>query len=74
MDYGQLIGWVIPVIVRGVAWFFAVKLGLESKEAEGLAGQIGSVLAAGAIAGVSVYTSLKGRKKLLAQEPPLILK
>ena len=69
MDKKQLIAWLVPIIVRGVAWILAARLGFEAAEAQDLATQIGSALGALALVGVSIYTSVKGRKKLLATEP-----
>ena len=69
MDHRQLIRWLIPVIARGVAWILAAWLGLEASEAQGSALQAAGALGALALVGVSVYTSVKGRKKLLAMPP-----
>jgi hypothetical protein len=65
--------WLVPVVVRGLAWFFAVKLGIEAAKAETLAGSAGQAIGALALVGVSVYTSLKGRDKLLKKTPPAVL-
>ena len=62
MDKKQLIAWLVPIAVRGVAWVLAARLGFEAVEAQGLATQIGSALGALALVGVSIYTSVKGRK------------
>lgn len=70
MDKKQLIRWLVPIIARGLAWFFAVKLGLEAAQAEGEAAAAAEAIAALALVAISIYTSIKGRKKLLTQHPP----
>jgi len=70
MDKKQVIAWLVPIVVRGVAWILAAKLGFTAAESQDMATQIGSALGALALVGVSIYTSVKGRKKLLAAEPP----
>jgi len=70
MDHKQLIAWLVPVVARGVAWILAAKLGFEAAESQDLATQIGSAVGALALVAVSIYTSVKGRKKLLATPPP----
>jgi len=70
MDHKQLIAWLVPILARGVAWVLAAKLGFEAAESQDLATQIGSAIGALVLIGLSIYTSLKGRKKLLATVPP----
>ena len=70
MDNSQLIKWLVPIVARGLTWFFAVKLGLEATESSDLGLQIGGAIGALILAGVSIYTSVKGRKKILATPPP----
>lgn len=71
MDAKTLIAWLIPVIVRGIAWFLAVKLGMDATTSQDHATQVGQALGAIALVGVSIYTSLKGREKLLMKPPPV---
>lgn len=70
MDKKMVIKWLVPVVARGIAWFLAVKLGMEAVESEAVSTQIGDALGALALAGVSIYTSVSGRKKLLEAKPP----
>ena len=71
MDYAIVIKWLIPVLVRGVAWVLAAKLGFAAVESQDLATQIGAAVGALAILSVSIYTSVKGRQKLLNTPPPV---
>ncbi len=70
MDSKQVIAWLVPIVARGIAWILAAKLGFTAAESQNLATQIGAALGSLALVGVSIYTSVKGRKKLLATEPP----
>jgi len=70
MDKKIVIAWLVPVVARGIAWFLAVKLGMSAMESDSLSAQIGESLGALVLAGVSIYTSVQGRKKLLATKPP----
>ena len=70
MDKKKVSEWIIGAAARGIAWFLAVKLGVEAKEADGLGLTIAAALGALALAGLSIYSSVKGRRKLLAAEPP----
>ena len=69
MDRKQLIKWLIPVVARGLAWILAARLGLEAADAQSQAAAAAEALGALALVAVSVYTSVTGRKKLLAQPP-----
>ena len=71
MDAKQWVAWLMPVLVRGLAWILAAKLGMEAAEADDLATQAGTALGALALIGVSIWTSLAGRKKLLLTDPTL---
>ena len=71
MDAKQWVAWLLPVLVRGLAWILAAKLGMEAAEAEDLATQAGAALGAFTLIGVSIWTSLRGRKKLLLTDPTL---
>ena len=70
MDKKQLILWLAGIVGRGIAWILTAKLGMEAVEAGTAAEGIGAALGALAIAGISIYSSVKGRKTLLAKEPP----
>lgn len=70
MDKAQLIKWLVPVVARGISWIFVAKLGADAVEGSAWGTQIASGLGAAILLAASIYTSLAGRKKLLAQEPP----
>ena len=70
MDNAKVIQWVATAAVRGIAWFLAGKLSLEAAQSNELGTAIAQALAALVIAGVSIYTSVKARDKLLATPPP----
>jgi hypothetical protein len=69
VDKKQLIAWLVPILARGLAWVFAAWLGVEAVKASDLGGQAANAFGALAIVGFSVWTSLAGRKKLLATDP-----
>jgi len=70
MDKKQVIAWLVPIVARGLAWALSVKLGYEAAQAQSLGLQAAEALGALVLVGISIYTSLKGRKKLLMQPPP----
>ncbi len=70
MDHKQLIKWLVPVIARGIAWVLAAKLGLDAAQARTDAATAAEALGALLLVGLSIYTSIRGRQKLLAQRPP----
>ena len=70
MDKTQLIKWLVPIVVRGLAWIFAARLGMTAVESGDLAQQVGTAIGALILAGVSIYTSVKGRNALLKTTPP----
>ena len=74
MDNKTVILWVVGIVVRGIAWILAAKLGLDAVESKTLAAQVGEGLGALLIAAVSIYSSVKGRKVLLNTEPPVDVK
>lgn len=74
MDYRQAVSWLVPILARGVAWVLAVRLGMEAAQAQDVATQAASAIGALVLVGVSIYTSVKGRQKLLNTEPPLFRK
>lgn len=65
MDRKQLIVWIGGIVARGIAWFLAVKLGMDAAESDSLGQTIAEALGALTLAGLSIYSSVKGRKKLL---------
>lgn len=68
-DNKQTIAWLTAIVGRGIAWILAAKLGLDATESGATGLGIAEALGALVLGGVSIYTSLKGRKKLLATEP-----
>ena len=64
MEKKVVIKWLAGIVARGVAWFFAVKLGMEAAEASTAAAALMEGLLAAALAGLSVWTSVKGRRTL----------
>ena len=70
MDRKKVIQWATAAIARGIAWFLAGRLGLEAAQSDELGTAIAGALAALVVAGIAIYTSVKGRKKLLTAEPP----
>jgi hypothetical protein len=70
MDKKKVIEWVVAAVARGIAWFLAGKLGIEAAQSNELGVTIAGALTALVVAGISIYTSVKGRGKLLAAEPP----
>lgn len=71
VDKKKLMQWVITAAARGIAWFLAVKLGVESVQAGHLGTSVAEALGALVLAGLSIYSSIKGRRKLLEAEPPV---
>jgi len=70
MDYRQVLKWLLPIVVRGLAWILAAWLGMEATAADSNAAAIGEALLALVLVGISVYTSIKGRKTLLETPAP----
>lgn len=70
MTRKELIKWLTGILARGLAWFFAVKLGLAAAEAHSAAQSAAEALAAVALAAISIQSSIKSRKTLLNQPPP----
>jgi len=69
MDKKQLMAWLVPIVAHGLAWIFAAWLGLEAAKASDLGMQVANAIGALVLAVVSTYSSVAGRKKLLAQKP-----
>ncbi len=64
-DKKQLTQWLAGILARGLAWFFAVKLGLAAAEASTTAQTAAEAIASLGLLAVSVWSSLRGRKKLI---------
>lgn len=67
MDKRTLIRWLVGIVARGLAWVFAAKLGMDAAQSQVDATTAAEALAALALVGISVYTSVKGRKALAAK-------
>ena len=70
MDIKTIVGWIVPVVIRGLSWIFAAKLGLDAAVSKDLATSGAEAIGALVLVGWSVYTSVKERKALLMQDPP----
>lgn len=70
MDRKQVLGWLAGIVARGLAWVFAGKLGIDAAQADTWGAAAGEAVASLVLIGVSVYTSVKGRRKLLSAPPP----
>jgi hypothetical protein len=71
MDNKTVITWVAGIVARGVAWVLAAKVGMDAATADSTAATVGQALVALALVGLSIYTSIKGRKALLNATPPV---
>ena len=71
MDKKQLVAWLVAIVARGLAWIGAAWLGMEATAAESNATAAAQALGALALVVISVITSVKGRKKLQSQYPPV---
>ena len=69
MNHKQLIKWLIPIVARGIAWVLAAKLGLDAAQAKADATTAAEAIGALLLVGLSIYTSIRGRQKLLARRP-----
>jgi hypothetical protein len=65
MDKQQVIKWVVAAAARGVAWFLAGKLGVDATQSGELGTSIAEALPALAVAGIAIYSSVRGRRRLL---------
>lgn len=65
MDNRQIIHWIAAATARGIAWFLACKLGLEAARSAELGTALAEALTAVAVSCIAIYTSVKGRRKLL---------
>jgi hypothetical protein len=70
VDNTRVIQWIAAAAARGIAWFLAGKLGIEAAQSNELGTALAEALAALVVAGIAIYTSVKGRGKLLATPPP----
>ena len=66
----QTILWIITASLRLLAGAVAGKLGWDAATQEANVTTAAGALAALVMVGISVYTSVKARKTLLATEPP----
>jgi len=66
----QIIQWIAAAGARGIAWFLAGKLGLEAARSDELGMALAEALAALAVSCIAIYTSVKGRRKLLETPTP----
>jgi len=64
MDNKTMTIWLTGIVARGIAWFMAVKMGMNSVEAESNASMLANAVGAVILVGISIYSSLKGRKTL----------
>jgi hypothetical protein len=64
MERATIIKWIAAAVARGIAWFLAGKLGLEAAQSDQLGSAAAEALAALAVAGIAIYTSVKGRGRL----------
>ena len=70
MDKKQVIVWAVWAIGRGLAWVLAAKFGMDATEAQGQGAAAANALGAVALVVLSLVSSIKGRKAILATEPP----
>ena len=70
VDKKQLIKWIIASTARGLAFVLVSWLGMSAASSQETAGQIASGAGAVVVAIISIVTSVKGRKKILAETPP----
>ena len=68
-DNKQVIAWLTGILARGIAWILAAKLGMDATESGTTATGVAEAVTALVLAGVSIYSSVKGRKKLQAEPP-----
>lgn len=70
MEKTTVVKWIAAAVARGIAWFLAGRLGIEAAQSNELGLGIAEALAALTMAGIAIYTSVKGRGKLLETPPP----
>jgi len=66
----QTILWIVTAALRLLAGAVAGKLGWDAATQEANVQTAAGAVVALVLVGISVYTSVKGRQKLLATEPP----
>ena len=69
-DNKQVVTWITAAAARGIAWALAAWLGMDAVESGATGLGIAEALGALTVAGISIYTSYKGRKVLKAEFPP----
>jgi len=70
MDKQQVAAWIAGIAARGIAWILAAKLGMNAAESDSAGLAIAQAVAALVLTGISIYSSVKGRKTLAAADPP----
>lgn len=68
MDKKQTVQWIVTAALRMVAGYLAIKFGKDAIDEQTWTA-LGEGLAGAILAGLSIYTSVKARKTLLATEP-----
>jgi len=63
--------WAVGAVARGITWILAGWLGMEAIAAETNGLMLAEALGAIVLVGISVYNSVKGRKTLQNQLPPI---
>jgi len=66
----QTILWIVTAALRLLAGAVAGKLGWDAATQEASVQTAAGAVAALVMLGISIYTSVKARQKLLATEPP----
>jgi len=66
----QTILWIVTAALRLLAGAVAGKLGWDAATQEANVQTAGGAVVALVLVGISIYTSVKARSKLLATEPP----
>ena len=70
MDKAQTMKWIVAALTRGIAFALAGWLGMSASTSQSTGGMIANAIGGLVLAGISIYTSTKGRKKILATKPP----
>lgn len=71
VDAKQMMKWAVGAVARGITWILAGWLGMEAIAAETNGLMLAEALGAIVLVGISVYNSVKGRKTLQNQLPPI---
>ncbi len=65
----RTVAWLTAALARGIAWVLVAKLGLDATESGATAQGVSEAVIALIVAGVSIYSSVQGRKRLKAEDP-----